>query len=91
MSEQPSILYIEDNIDNQRLVSRILQARGSKHHDPFVRMKRWYTAERDRCHATSKCGQPLPETPACDHVSSPRWIGLVLHSAGCLRVIYNEI
>lgn len=28
MSEKPTILYIEDNADNQRLVKRILEARG---------------------------------------------------------------
>ena len=28
MREQPTILYIEDNADNQRLVKRILEARG---------------------------------------------------------------
>jgi signal transduction histidine kinase len=28
MSDQPTILYIEDNADNQRLVQRILEARG---------------------------------------------------------------
>ena len=28
MLEQPTILYIEDNLDNQRLVARVLEARG---------------------------------------------------------------
>src|SRR3954471_12561663 len=28
MPDQPTILYIEDNVDNQRLVRRIMEARG---------------------------------------------------------------